>query len=216
MRSVGLSILSLALEISGSQIDLLPSLRGLIADQGCKFLFQLARSENISILQMGLRIITTLFGTMPAHLKLQQELFLTFTIDKLTPPPLPLVPKLQNSLNTPSISEKSRVSSSSRPTTPLPGYSSPSLNGTEKQSFDLSIETPPPTPRPGVLPARGEVKELMLETLGHLSRHPSFMVDLWVNYDCDVDCEDVFERLVGFLTKVNSFVALLTMSLGTD
>jgi hypothetical protein len=28
------------------------------------------------------------------------------------------------------------------------------------------------------------------------------MVDLWVNYDCDVDSEDVFERMIAFLTRV--------------
>lgn len=52
----------------------------------------------------------------------------------------------------------------------------------------------------GVDPA---LRELMLETLVLLSREPSFMVDLWANYDCDVNCEDVFERLIGFLTKVS-------------
>jgi brefeldin A-resistance guanine nucleotide exchange factor 1 len=47
-----------------------------------------------------------------------------------------------------------------------------------------------------------ELRELMLEILILLSGEPSFMVDLWANYDCDVNCEDIFERLVGFLTKV--------------
>jgi len=28
------------------------------------------------------------------------------------------------------------------------------------------------------------------------------MVDVWLNYDCDSNCEDVFERMIAFLTKV--------------
>jgi brefeldin A-resistance guanine nucleotide exchange factor 1 len=53
-----------------------------------------------------------------------------------------------------------------------------------------------------VTPARGETRDLILETLSQISRHPSFMVDLYINYDCDINCENVFERLIDFLTKV--------------
>ena len=67
--------------------------------------------------------------------------------------------------------------------------------------------------RAGIVPARGETRELMLETLGHLSRYPEFMVDVWVNYDCDINCEDVFERLVAFLVKVRLLVHLATLDL---
>ena len=42
----------------------------------------------------------------------------------------------------------------------------------------------------------------MLETLHHLAQHPSFMVDLYVNYDCDINCEDLFDKLLDFLSKV--------------
>ena len=56
--------------------------------------------------------------------------------------------------------------------------------------------------RPTVTPAKGETRELMLETLHHLAHQPSFMVDLYVNYDCDINCEDLFDKLVEFLCKV--------------
>ena len=54
------------------------------------------------------------------------------------------------------------------------------------------------------MPARGEIRELMLETLSHIARHPSFMVDQYANYDCDVNCEDLFEKLVDLLAKVRN------------
>jgi hypothetical protein len=42
----------------------------------------------------------------------------------------------------------------------------------------------------------------MLEMLSSLASPPSFMVDLWSNYDSDLHCEDLFERLIAFLTRV--------------
>lgn len=48
----------------------------------------------------------------------------------------------------------------------------------------------------------GEVRELLLESLVQMVRKPSFMVDLWYNYDCDLTCGDLFEELVQFLSKV--------------
>lgn len=118
-------------------------------------------------------------------------------MDKLTPPPgsagavggrtqlgLPLGPK-----------KKGAASSNA---------STSDLAEREKEKEDTDEASRPPSRAgKGVTPARGETRELMLETLGHLSRYPRFMVDVWVNYDCDLDCEDVFERLIGFLAKVS-------------
>ena len=53
-------------------------------------------------------------------------------------------------------------------------------------------------------PAKGETRELMLEIFVNMARHSSFMVDLYANYDCDTNCEDLFERLMDFLTKVKA------------
>lgn len=46
----------------------------------------------------------------------------------------------------------------------------------------------------------------MLETLSQLMLNRNFMVDLWVNFDCDPESEDVFERMIDFLTKVRVIV----------
>lgn len=128
--------------------------------------------------------------TMREHLKLQQELFLAFTIDRLAP-------ATPTKAQIVSIAQQRGLHASPRPGTPVPGTPIPST-----PSFgEMEEENIGPT-RPAISPAKGETRELMLETLNHIARYPGFMVDLFVNYDCDVNCEDLFEKLVDFLTKV--------------
>ncbi|KAJ7470334.1 hypothetical protein FB451DRAFT_1339866 [Mycena latifolia] len=184
-RLVALGILNAAFEASGPRIPDFPSLEVLILDSGCKFLFQLARSENIYVLHSALRTISTVFDTMRQHLKLQQELFLAFTIDRLAPPAPP-----------PSKKGNGLYAGSPRPGTPAPA--TPTLGPSEKLESETGTTTPS---RVLVTPARGETRDLILETLSQISRHPSFMVDLYINYDCDINCENLFERLIEFLTK---------------
>lgn len=43
----------------------------------------------------------------------------------------------------------------------------------------------------------------MMETLTQVAQRPSFMVDCWVNFDCSTESEDMFERLIAFLTRVS-------------
>lgn len=43
----------------------------------------------------------------------------------------------------------------------------------------------------------------MLEIMSHFARGKHSMVDLWVNYDCNVEGEDLFERLIKFLSRVS-------------
>ncbi|KAK7023901.1 SEC7 domain-containing protein [Favolaschia claudopus] len=146
----------------------------------------LARSENMSVLHSALRTISTVFDTMRYHLKLQQELFLAFTIDRLAPPAPP-----------PGKRANGQYAASPRPGTPVPG--TPILGPPEaKQDSESGVATPS---RVLVAPARGETRDLILETMGQISRHPSFMVDLYINYDCDINSENLFERLIDFLTK---------------
>ena len=185
-RLVALRVLNTAFEVAGYEIGQYPSLVGLIQDHGCKYLFQLARSDNPAVLYMALRVIASMFETMVVHLKLQQELFLTFTIDRLLPPgpsKVHLAAQSRSALSSP------------RPGTPIPSTPIPLNND------DVELDNIGPS-RPPIAPAKGETRELILETLSHISRHPSFMVELYANYDCDVNCEDLFEKLIDFLTKV--------------
>lgn len=185
-RLTALVILNAAVETSGTVMGDYPSLSALILDPGCKYLFQLARSDNSSVLQAALRTITTVFQTMRKHLKLQQELYLAFSIDRLAAPPQ-LKP----------INSKKNNPASPRPGTPATG--TPILGPVDTE-LELDKGSPVPS-RPPVQPARGDTRDLMLETLSQLCRHPSSMVDLYVNYDCDINCENLFERLIEFLTK---------------
>lgn len=185
-RLTALTILNSTIETCGTRIGDYPSLVVLILDYGCKYLFQLARSDNPAVLQGALRTISSLFETMRPHLKLQQELFLAFSIDRLATPPL-----LRSS------TKKLQTSS------PRPGASVTSTPTLGPVDTELELEKGSPVPsRPPVQPARGDTRDLMLETLSQISRHPSFMVDLYANYDCDINCENLFERLIEFLTKV--------------
>ncbi|EKM55633.1 uncharacterized protein PHACADRAFT_121344 [Phanerochaete carnosa HHB-10118-sp] len=183
-RLTALRVLNVAFEVTGSRICDFPSLSALVFDHGCKYLFQLARSDNPAVLQTTLRAISTMFETMRQELKLQQELFLTFTIDRLAPPPSTIKTHL------------TRSGVSPRPGTPSPD--SPRLGPV---GIDSELEKTPSTPRLLVAPARGDTRELLLETLALISRHPSFMVDLYTNYDCNMNCENMFERLIDFATK---------------
>ncbi|KAI0831147.1 Sec7-domain-containing protein [Trametes gibbosa] len=186
-RLTALRTLNVAIEVSGTRICDYPSLSVLLLDHGCKYLFQLARSDHPIVLQTTLRTIATMFETMRPKLKLQQELFLTFTIDRLAPPPAPSTKNLP-------LAQKALLG------TPRPGNSVPSTPhlGPPLPEFDEKV---PATPRLVVPPARGDTRELLLETLCQISRHPSFMVDLYVNYDCDMNCENMFERLIEFSAK---------------
>jgi brefeldin A-resistance guanine nucleotide exchange factor 1 len=151
------------------------------------------------LLAQSLRTTSTLFSTMLPHLKL--ELFLSYLIDRLTPPtPSPLPLHLLNA-------------ASSRPASPAasaPGESASANqdniqpSGTATPAADVATPAAS-TPRPISLlpPVPGETKELMLETLTQIALRPSFMVDLWTNFDCSTESEDLFERLVGFLTRVS-------------
>ncbi|KZS99157.1 Sec7-domain-containing protein [Sistotremastrum niveocremeum HHB9708] len=186
-RLVSLGILNSAFEVAGQQIAKFPSLTALVADHGCKYLFMLARSDNPSVLHSSLRAISSMFETMRSKLKLQQELFLSFTMDRLTAQlPTRLPPSVSRGVSSMQISGG----------TPLP---SPSVNPSLEDGLSETSSAPPA--RANILPARGETRELLLETFGHLSRQRSFMVDLYANYDCDVNCEDLFERLIGFLVR---------------
>lgn len=191
-RLTVLGILNTAFEEAGPVIPDFPSLKALVVDPGCKFLFQLARSDNMSVLHATLRTISTMFDTMRPHLKLQQELFLAFTIDRLAPPP----PSAKQ------LARKGTYSNSPRPGTPA--QDSPLLGPPEKDSA-------PSTPKPIVPPALGQTRGLLLETLGHIARHPSFMVDIYANYDCSVNSENMLERLIDFLTKVGCLLVFAAL-----
>lgn len=47
-----------------------------------------------------------------------------------------------------------------------------------------------------------EMKEMALEAIVQLWRIPSFVTELYINYDCDYYCSNLFEDLTKLLSKV--------------
>lgn len=185
MRMSALAVLNSALEVGGGSLGDWPELREGVRDEGCRYLFQLTRGDAPVLLSQSLRTTSTLFATLLPHLKLQLELFLSYLVDRLTPPapsPLPL---------------HLRDARPSRPVSPMPGHTTTADGGLEGERSQSS------TPKPYALlpPIPAESKELWLETLTQIATRPSFMVDCWANFDCSTDGEDIFERLIGFLTR---------------
>jgi brefeldin A-resistance guanine nucleotide exchange factor 1 len=149
-------------------------------------------------LAASLRTTSTLFSTLLPQLKLQLELFLSYLIDRLTPStPIPIPAALNSALP---------ISRPSSPSVAGARADTPLLVEGEKDPL-LAIDPTTPvstTPRPLSMlpPVPAETKELMLDTLTQIAARPSFMVDCWVNFDCSTDSEDMFERLLAFLTRV--------------
>ncbi|CED82462.1 Pattern-formation protein/guanine nucleotide exchange factor [Phaffia rhodozyma] len=181
MRLAALSILGAALETAGSTVGSWPEMRSMLSDEGCKYLFQLTRGDSSNLFASSLRVTGILFGTMRVHLKPQLELFVSYLIDRLAPPPSALHPSQLTGSSQPGAAGGSSASSVAGDV-PSTG-SKPSGTG-----FGMTVSE--------------ETRGLLLEALAQLSRQgESFLVDLWINYDCDMDREDLFERTVAFLTR---------------
>jgi brefeldin A-resistance guanine nucleotide exchange factor 1 len=184
IRLVSMRILLNVVAVGGRKLGDFPSLAALVNDHGCKYLFQLARSDNPSVLQLALRLITSIFEVMRDQLKLQQELFIAFTIDRLASPTI---------LPPPAFASRASLLS------PRPG--TPASTSTGPAAVDSPHPDSPAPSKPAVLPARGETRELLLDMLSQLTNYSSFFVDLYTNYDCDLNCENLFNRLIEFLTQ---------------
>ena len=189
-RLLALSIINTSFEVSGSRLGDFSTLRAVILDHGCKYLFQLAQSDNSSVFQLTHRTISTMMNAMRKHLKLQQELFLICTLDRLAPP------------------VTSKPSRLGMPVLPNSFFSRhPGTLESPSPSLGLGDETDvekgsPTSNKPFVKPVRGEARDLLLETLSQISSHPGYLVELFSNYDCDIDCENLFDKVLDLLTKV--------------
>ncbi|CAJ0769732.1 16273_t:CDS:2, partial [Entrophospora sp. SA101] len=117
--------------------------------------FELARTDNITLLSLTLRVISTVFGTLRPYLKLQQELYLLFLIERLTPPSnSPISHAFNEVFSNPNFDNVLQLDPSA-PTSP----------NRDQRNFRMS----------NISYATGEIRELLLETLGQFAREPSFM-----------------------------------------
>ncbi|KAJ1032666.1 hypothetical protein NDA16_000689 [Ustilago loliicola] len=203
MRRLGMSMLISVLETSGRSIGHFPSLRALMQDTACKHLFTLARSDDIIPLYLSLRALSTMFETMREHLKLQHELFLNYLMDRLAPTfPLALEPWNERTFDN---AAKRAIGAD------ITGRTGTSdLNAPPVQLQPPPPPAPPAPPLPKTsdrAPATGEARELYLETFALLFRNfdsdrpAEYLVDLYLNYDCYTDCDNMYERVLHFLCR---------------
>lgn len=198
LRVMALRIIDVALEVAGPSIARHPSLATLAKDDLCRYLFQLVRSENLGILNESLRVAGTLLTTCREVLKLQQELFLSYLVACLHPKvEIPDEPGIDPALyegvpKTPKLVKPIPSQTNSGRSTPVP----------VKERQRLGMEGGSRKP---------DAREAMVESIGAMSRIPSFLVELYVNYDCEVDRSDLCEDLIGLLSR-NAFPDSATWS----
>ncbi|KAF2861036.1 Sec7-domain-containing protein [Piedraia hortae CBS 480.64] len=189
LRVMALRIVNVALEVAGPSIANHPNLASLAKDTLCRNLFELVRSENIAILHESLRVAGTLLATCRGVLKLQQELFLSYIVACLHPRvPIPEEPGIDSRLyqgvpQAPAL-VKPQPSESGR-STPIP------VRDRQKLGMEGGARKP-------------DAREAMVESVGGLVRIPSFMAELFVNYDCEIDRSDLCTDMVGLLAR-NAF-----------
>lgn len=198
MRIMALRIIDVALEVAGPFIAAQPTLAALVEDDLCRYLFQLVRSEEVVVLNSSLRVAGTLLTTCRKSLKLQQELFLSYLIACLHPKvEIPQEPGIDPSLyegvpQAPKLVKPAPSQPGSGRATPVP----------VQDRRQLGLEGGSRKP---------EAREAMVEAIGTLVRMPAFMVELFVNYDCDVDRQDLCEDMIGLLSR-NAFPDAATWS----
>ena len=188
MRVMALRIVDVALEVAGPSIAKHPTLAHLAQDRLCRHLFQLVRSDNMAILHESLIVAGTLLATCREVLKLQQELFLSYMVACLHPRvDIPRESGIDPSLyagvpQAPKLVKPPTSQPSSGRSTPVP----------VKDRQRLGMEGGSRRP---------DAREAMVESIGALARIPSFMVELFVNYDCEVDRSDLCEDMIGLLSR---------------
>lgn len=138
---VGLTLLTVALEVGADAIGQYSTLMCIVKDDLCRNLFMLLNSERLSIFAANLQVAFLLFESLRTHLKFQLELFLSRLTEII-------------------VSDNSKI--------------------------------------------LYEQKEIALESVVQLWRIPGLVTELYLNYDCDLYCPNLYEELTKLLSK-NAF-----------
>ncbi|KAI2640805.1 hypothetical protein GGS26DRAFT_539852 [Hypomontagnella submonticulosa] len=188
MRVMALRIIHVALEVAGPSIARHPALAVVAEDRLCRHLFQLVRSDNMAILQESLIVAGTLLETCRGVLKLQQELFLSYLIACLHPPvDIPreahIDPTLYDGIpQRPSGVKPPASQAGSGRSTPVP------VKDRQKLGMEGGARKP-------------DARQAMVESVGALTRMPTFLVELFVNYDSDANRGNLCEDMIGLLSR---------------
>lgn len=188
MRVMALRIINVALEVAGPSMARHPALAIIAEDRLCCYLFQLVRSDNMAVLQEALVVTSTLLSTCRGILKLQQELYLSYLVACLHPSvEIPREPGIDPSLyvgipQAPKLVKPPPSQTSSGRSTPVP------VKDRQKLGMEGGARKP-------------DARQAMIENIGVLARMPTFMVELFVNYDCDENRADLCEDMIGLLSR---------------
>lgn len=188
MRVMALRIIHVAFEVSGPFIARHPALATIAEDKLCSYLFQLVRSDNMAVLQEALIVAGTLLATCRPVLKLQQEVYLSYLVACLHPTvPIPrevgIDPALYAGIpETPKLVKPPPSQAASGRSTPV------AVKDRQKLGLEGGARKP-------------DARQAMVENIGVLSRMPTFIAELFVNYDCDEDRSDLCEDMIGLLSR---------------
>ena len=191
MRLMALRVIDVMFEVAGPSVAEQPNLARLANDDLCRYLFQLVRSENTLLLNGSLRVAGTLLATCRKVLKLQQEMLLSYLIGCLhtraqVPPDPAIDPALYEGMPQ---APKLVKPDAGRPSQPTSGRSTPvPVKDRQRLGLEGGMRKP-------------EAREAMVESLGNLNRISTFMVELFINYDSEVDREDLCEDLIALLAR---------------
>eukprot|EP00039_Didymoeca_costata_P033630 m.43318 g.43318 ORF g.43318 m.43318 type:complete len:1422 (+) comp9966_c0_seq2:120-4385(+) len=137
MIGMGLSLLTVAMETGGANMARFPGLRAHLEDDMCRNLFELLKTENLTLYAASLRVIFLMFEALRSSLKFQLERFLLAVCEL-----------------------------------------------SDKTSY--------------------EHKEGALDLLLQLCRIPGFLIDVYINFDCNLHCANLFDTVLSFLSQ-NAF-----------
>lgn len=171
MKVMALHLIRVALEVAGPSIVEYPAIATIAENQLCCYLFQLVRSNNMEILQEALMVTSTLLSTCRGALKLQQELYLSY-----------LVACLHFAVDIPR---------------------EPGMDPALYSRIPLAPRHMRNHQKPGLedRACKPDARQAMVENIDILTRTPTFMVELFVNYDCDEHRSDLCEDLIGMLSR---------------
>ncbi|QSL66797.1 hypothetical protein MERGE_001184 [Pneumocystis wakefieldiae] len=181
VRIIALRMINTAIEVSGPVIQDHPYLCRLITDDLCRYLFQLIQSDNISIIFHSFQIISLLLHMMRPFLKFQQEVFLKYAITCFSN---------HNDIKYPSIGHV---------------LYQEMLDAPKHRHFisgkDISISTKEQRKLGNEESREVNIQEIIMECIFDLVRIPSFINDLFVNYDCEINMCNLCEDLIYFFIR---------------
>ena len=186
MISMGLNLITIGLESGIDYISSYQSLLAYVKDDLLKNLYQLLSTERMAQYASVLRVSFLLFESLRSHLKLQMEHFLNKLMD------ICLISSPNDSY-----------------------FAANNLNGEiglGGSNSSVSLQQPPPSTSNSKSNSNNsnkqitqEQKEMTIDYFLQMLRIPGFAVEIYLNYDCSLNCSNLFENLTKLLSKVRVF-----------